>query len=114
MLRLLSLPSWCDVMHRVDGGSALCSVWNAMCRYKLSKARLALCKGRLYRRIDAGDGRLLVVADIRAIAAFVVVATTVAAAVVAVGGDGLLCKCRECEEVSSLQRAFHTSARLGQ
>ena len=67
-------------------------------------------EGRLYRRIDAGDGRLLVVADVRAIVAFVVVA----AAVVAVGGGGLLCERRECREVSTPQRAFHASASPGQ
>ena len=88
-------------MHWLDSGGALCSVCYARCRCKLRRARLALCKGRLYRRVDAGDERLFVVADIGT-----AVVAAIAAAVVAVataGGNGLLGKCRECKDVPTLQ-----------
>ena len=64
-----------------------------MCRCKLSRARLALYEGRLYRRIDVGDGRFIVVADVRVV--------VVVAAVVATRGDSLLRECRECWDVSA-------------
>ena len=58
----------------------------------MNRARLAFCKGRLYRRVNASDEWLLVVADVGAVVA--VVAATVTA-----GGGCLLGKCRECREV---------------
>ena len=62
---------------------------------------MVLSRGKLPRRADASNDRLLVVADVGVVAAFV-------AAIV--GGGSLLCECGEREEVSTPQRAFHASA----
>ena len=70
---------------------------------------MAGCEGRLYRRIDASDSQLLVVADVGVVVAFVV-----ATAAAIVGGGSLLWECRECGEVSTPQRAFYASASSGQ